>query len=281
MNNGKRWFVLTSTNVREISDFLRRNEPLSTVISEKYRSGALDRRLRRGGRFYVLSGHAAIYHGPGGFFYPIGIAPRVPYPESLTRATGNAFKRYSIMGKTADVVALTEWIGDSVAVQIDYLLLRRSARRPIFHSQRPDPAIRIEKPRPEEWKRLLPLQIAYEVEEVLLPGRKANPAVSKATLTESLATQKVLVAYYNGSVIGRVATNAIGYTTAQIGGVYTDPMWRGRGVARLLMTHLLRELRDEGRDASLFVKPENSAAMRLYQGLDFSFETDFRISYYS
>lgn len=115
---------------------------------------------------------------------------------------------------------------------------------------------------------------------MLLPGHRANPATSKATLTESLKKQIVLVAYHRGEAIARVATNAQGYQTAQIGGVYTDPAWRGRGLARWLMSKLIDTLTENGKNASLFVKEANVAALRLYDGLGFSFESNFRISYY-
>jgi predicted GNAT family acetyltransferase len=124
------------------------------------------------------------------------------------------------------------------------------------------------------------LQIAYEVEEVLLPGRSANPAVSKASLIESLKTQRVLIAYHRGQAVGRVATNARGYRTEQVGGVYTDPAWRRRGLARWLMSLLIAGITADGRDTSLFVKPHNAAALGLYEGLGFLFESHFRISYY-
>ena len=135
-------------------------------------------------------------------------------------------------------------------------------------------------PSPSEWRRLLQLQIAYEVEEVLLPGRRPSLSTSKTSLTHSLNTQLVLVALYRGEAVARVATNARGYAGDQLGGVFTDPAWRGKGVARWLMTHLLAELQKTRRNASLFVKLDNGAARALYRSLNFLFESDFRISYY-
>jgi predicted GNAT family acetyltransferase len=144
----------------------------------------------------------------------------------------------------------------------------------------PHPELRLIRPRPDQWRRLLQLQIAYEVEEVLLPGRSPNPATSRATLEHSLKTQTVLVATHQGSPVARVATNARGYTSEQIGGVYTDPVWRNRGVSRWLMAHLLDDLRRRTVNASLFVKLDNHPAQELYRSLGFSFESPFRISYY-
>jgi len=131
-----------------------------------------------------------------------------------------------------------------------------------------------------DWERLLPLQIAYEKEEVLLPGRIVNPHASKAVLLDSLEHQIVLAASRNGSVVARVATNAVGYGCNQIGGVYTDPTLRNNGVARWMMSELLQRFKADAKDAVLFVKPENGAAIALYTNLGFRIESDFRINYY-
>ncbi|MFW5826714.1 MAG: GNAT family N-acetyltransferase, partial [Alkalispirochaeta sp.] len=113
-----------------------------------------------------------------------------------------------------------------------------------------------------------------------LPGHRPNPAASRAALLHSLEHQLVLVATYRDTVVARVATNARGYHGDQVGGVYTDPQWRNRGVARWLMSVLLAELQKEHRNASLFVKLDNQPAQELYRSLGFLFESPFRISYY-
>lgn len=277
-----RWETVTTPGNAELKRFLADNEPLTTVMSEKYRDHSLDRGLKKGGRFYFYSGggNAAVYHGPGGFLYPAGIHPVVPDPQVLRHHLGGLVRLYSIMGRSDDVVGMTGLFAQQPKIDIEYLLLSRRASTPPEVPPPPHPDLKVVTPSPSEWKHLLPLQIAYEVEEVLLPGRSANPNVSKSTLTESLEMQRVLVAYYRGQAVGRVATNARGYRTEQVGGVYTDPAWRRRGLARWLMAHLLAGITAEGKTASLFVKPHNVAALRLYKGLGFLFESHFRISYY-
>lgn len=280
MSDSSGWKLHVTPGDAGFQKYLATREPATTVMSEKYRTGYLDRRLKKGGRFYTFEENAAIYHGPGGFFYPNDIRPQAPDEETLRRYFGTFIRLYSIMGQREDVHALTRCFAGTPGVSIDYHLLKRDNPAAISIPEPPHRDIEIRVPAPAAWKKLLPLQIAYEVEEVLLPGRRANPAASKASLTDSLKNQLVLVAYYQGEAIGRVATNARGYTYAQIGGVYTDPAWRGRGLARWLMSHLIYRLGENGHGASLFVKPENVAALRLYKRLGFSFESDFRISYY-
>lgn len=274
------WRILTAADDQHFTAFLSSREPGTTVMSEKYRAGFLDRRLKKGGRFYVYDDSAAIYHGPGGFFYPTGLAPEAPDGDDLRRYFGTFIRLYSIMGQQQDVQTLTRYFTGTPGISIDYYLLARGHADDLEIPAPPHRDLEIRTPKPSEWRRLLPLQIAYEVEEVLLPGRKANPSASKISLTESLRTQVVLVAYFRGEAVGRVATNARGYRVDQIGGVYTDPAWRGRGLARWLMSHLIHRLDAEQKSASLFVKPQNTAALKLYDRLGFSFESNFRISYY-
>lgn len=280
------WKLVARPGVTALERFLTEHEPPSVVVSEKVRQGYLDKRLRSGGRCYYLPGEAAVYHGPGGFFSPIGFASiedenrREKLCSDIHRAVGTSTRLYSIMGTRQDVSALEPAFHTDPHYTIDYNLLALDWSRFPREEQPPHPALRYFIPAPAQWRRLLPLQTAYEVEEVLLPGRRPNPATSRATLLNSLEHQLVLVATYQGSVVARVATNARGYRGDQVGGVYTDPQWRNRGVARWLMTVLLSKLRQEQRNASLFVKLDNQPAQELYRSLKFVFESPFRISYY-
>lgn len=274
---------LVASRSRELEDLLTSFEPFSTVMSDRLLRAPLDRRLRAGGRFYLLPGVAAVYHGPGGFFYPVGLGDAGLRPgelPALRRQIGPFVRPHSIMGQRTDVDLLAGAFGNLRWYTVDYHLLVLSRGRYPDVTPPPHPSLRVVVPTRRDVSRLIPLQVAYEVEEVLLPGRTSNLAVSRATLTESLTQQLVLIAEAGGAVVARVATNARGVQWDQVGGVYTDPSWRGRGVAKWLMTHLLAKLEAERKDASLFVKTANRAAQQLYRGLGFTFESDFRISYY-
>jgi uncharacterized protein len=280
------WKLVARPGVTALERFLESREPAATVVSDRVRHGDFDRRLRSGGRCYYVPGDALVYQGPAGFLAPVGVSDLVDAERrtrllaDVRRLMGATPRVQSIMGARADVVLLQEAVSSRAVHVVDYDLLALSWTRfpPVIPA--PHPELRIMRPRREHWRRLLQLQMAYEVEEVLLPGRSPIPASSRASLEHSLTTQTVLVATHQGSPIARVATNARGYTGEQIGGVYTDPVWRNRGVSRWLMTHLLADLRERKLDASLFVKLDNRPAQELYRSLGFSFESPFRISYY-
>ncbi|SIQ92190.1 Acetyltransferase (GNAT) family protein [Alkalispirochaeta americana] len=283
-NSGSRalWKIVSSPEQSDLVKYLERHEPLATVVSDRLRRFPLDRRLHGGGRVHFRENCGAVYQGPGGFFAPFfsGYSPEDLHAQAALRRNFGAFLRpRTIMGAEAHVEALTALLGANPRTWVNYDLLSLSP--PDYPRRMPAPRdISIVRPRPDQWRSLLQLQIAYEIEEVLLPGTRPAPEHSKTSLIDSLTCQRVLVAVCQGDVIGRVATNARGMGTDQIGGVYTVPSWRGRGIARLLMTHLLADLAREGRRASLFVKKDNTAARRLYDGLHFSFVSPYRISYY-
>jgi GNAT superfamily N-acetyltransferase len=280
------WKLVARPGVAALERFLSDQEPAAVAVSERIRRGYLDKRLRSGGRVYLIPGEAAVYHGPGGFFSPLGLAQILPenrrarLSTELKKITGSFPRLHSIMGPAEDVGLLESVFPSEIRHRINYELLALPWQSFPPKEAPPDPELQVFYPRLSNWRRLLPLQIAYEIEEVLLPGRRANPSTSRANLTHSLNTQIVLAATYRGTVVARVATNARGYRGDQVGGVYTDPAWRGRGVARWLMTHLLAELRQHERNASLFVKLDNRPAQELYRSLGFAFVSDFRISYY-
>lgn len=287
MNASLRWRVITENDEPRLLRYLTQQEPAVAVISERLQNERLDRRLRRGGRFYVLFDgdevRATVYHGPGGFFFPHGIAENTDRSEILMavrRKAGSLLRIHSIMGKRSEVDSLAALFGTEPRTTIDYELLAIVPEAMPNPEQPPFHGLKIHHGDESHWKRLLPLQVAYEVEEVLPPGTEPSIAHSKATLIDSLRKHSVLFATFNDEVIARVATNAHGYTGEQIGGVYTDPRYRGRGLARWLMTELLAPLSPGGRGASLFVKAHNEIALSLYRNLGFSFESMFRIHYY-
>lgn len=127
---------------------------------------------------------------------------------------------------------------------------------------------------------LLYLQEAYEREEVLTSVHEFNRAACRASLTRALERQIIFVAEEGGVFVGKAGTNARGFGVDQIGGVYTLPERRGRGVASALMTALLAEIGGSLKRSALFVKPGNSPARALYLSLGFEDIGDYRADYF-
>lgn len=265
-------------------------EPLSTAVSDRLRREM--REPRRGSRNSFLAYHrdgsvrAALFQGGGGYLLPVGLGD---LEEWVITALGTVVVRgaaaRTIVGPAHDVAVLSALYhtidAHPVSSRVEYDLLARDVEPPGGASPPPLRDLRVWTPGPRHWRRLLALQMAYETEEVLSPGRRPDPHASRAHLIASLRDQIVLTALWRGTVIARVATNALGFRFGQVGGVYTDPAWRRRGVARWLMGELIASLAHHQRGASLFVKRENGAALALYHSLGFRKVADFHIVYSS
>ncbi|MFW6223434.1 MAG: GNAT family N-acetyltransferase, partial [Spirochaetota bacterium] len=130
-------------------------------------------------------------------------------------------------------------------------------------------------------KRLLPLQAAYEEEEVIVDGREVNSSVVYHNMRSALEHHLTYIAERDDVPIAKASTNARGLTYDQIGGVYTIPAERNRGVAGELMRYLLADIREQGKRATLFVKQHNEAARVMYEHLGFEHRNEFAISYYT
>ena len=72
------------------------------------------------------------------------------------------------------------------------------------------------------------------------------------------------VAEVGGCVSSAASTSAESRDAAMIGGVWTDPEMRNRGLSTAVISALSRELREEGRRTFLFYLIDNLAAAQVY-----------------
>jgi predicted GNAT family acetyltransferase len=128
---------------------------------------------------------------------------------------------------------------------------------------------------------LLPLRLAYELEEVLPLGTPPNIPATRLALERSLHERLVLIAELDGQVVGTAATNARAFTRDQVGGVYVLPALRACGIGTRIVAELGALLREENRGAVLFVKTGNIPAIRAYERIGFQAGAPYRIVYFS
>ena len=128
---------------------------------------------------------------------------------------------------------------------------------------------------------LMPLQLAYEAEEVIPPCRTQNLAAARKNLERILKTEYV-VALQNscGGATAKANTNAVGIRWAQIGGVYTAPDFRRKGCASLLVETLAEKIVASNRLPVLYARNGNEAAQKAYTALGFTKTGGFTIAYY-
>jgi len=99
-------------------------------------------------------------------------------------------------------------------------------------------------------------------------------------LRKNLEQQVVLLVTAGDHILAKAGTNARGLYWDQIGGVYTIPEWRGRGIAAALVEAVARDRLLSGRKVALFVKTVNTFAKKAYIKAGFSTKTHFLISYF-
>jgi uncharacterized protein len=90
---------------------------------------------------------------------------------------------------------------------------------------------------------------------------------SPAGVERPLRNRRVWIALKDGEVVAAALTNAETERLAMVGGVYTAPAWRGRGLSQAVCSALCDELIQTGRQPVLYW--ENPAAGRVYTKLGF------------
>ena len=185
---------------------------------------------------------------------------------------------HSVMGMSAYVGPLCEKLDLTPKTSIDYYLMARSSSEAIVGD--PPNGLEIRKAKSRDAGLLMTVQRGYETEEVLLDPAHYSSATSYLILQRTLRSEIVYYAERGGKVVGKAGTNAMGMTHWQLGGIYTIPEQRNRGVARALVTELSRQAAERGVTLSLFVKKRNIAAISLYRSLGFESRGNFTISYF-
>lgn len=127
---------------------------------------------------------------------------------------------------------------------------------------------------------LLPLQIAYEKEEVEWEGNSIDQNVTRLSFLHALRTQQIFALSKNGAYIAKGGTNAIGKNYVQLGGIYTIPSERGKGYAECLVRQIIGAVHSRGKNTALFAKPDNVPALRLYEKCGFKKIGRYEIAYY-
>jgi predicted GNAT family acetyltransferase len=249
---------------------------------------SLTSRLRAGARGFDVyldadasgSVRSCFLHTSGGLLLP-AFGSAGPDSRELAALLGSLTPLvHSIMGVGRCVEAVEASLPLPPTTRVEYFLMTLAAgsRHPVLP---PDPpGLRVRKADAYDADLLFPLQKCYELEEVVITPDHFNEAQSMKSLKISLREQLVYVAEIGGVPVSKAATNARGYKVDQVGGVYTVPPQRGKGLGKTVVSGLLKEVFQEKQAACLFVKKHNRSAIALYERLGFVPVTDYIISYY-
>jgi predicted GNAT family acetyltransferase len=279
-----RWKRLGKRRFKDVEELLRRWEPYGVAACA---------------RFLHLSRMSDQIWGlrdPGGALNALLLHSRrslfpVLCNSNTTETKGPGFigrilrksRIHAIQGLHDDVLALEgimTGLGARSADRIDYDLMALD-HQPATETLRAGPqGLIIRQPSSRDLEAILPLQEAYELEEVLPQGAVFNAPACRLNLEHIINGEQVLVAEMGGRIIAKANTSAVSFTRVQIGGVFVHPDYRGRGIARQVCAELTQTLIAAGWGVSLFVKKRNQSAQAVYRSIGFRPIADYRIVYY-
>ncbi|MFP4010919.1 MAG: GNAT family N-acetyltransferase [Spirochaetaceae bacterium] len=185
----------------------------------------------------------------------------------------------TLMGREADVRRVESALSASPDMRVTYHIMSLTGP-PASGGRHPPQDVTFRRAGPADLSRLLPLQAAYEEEEVIVDGRPVDHRVVYHNMHHALEHHVTYIAERNGTPVAKASTNAHGLHYEQIGGVYTVTTERNKGIGTELMRYLIADLRAQGKSSTLFVKKFNAAARAVYERLGFVHKNDFAISYY-
>ena len=205
--------------------------------------------------------------------------------EAIGRVARRFLKKYhSIIGTARDVERTESILDASPVSRNSYQLMTRDTAEFSEDMLHPSPHIprhlRIRRAGLKDIRELYPLQKNYEKEEVLVHPDRFNPNGCMANLRQSLSRQIIFCAEDDTTIMAKGGTNGIGFNYCQLGGIYTLPHYRNRGISTALVIQLVREIASQGKKTCLFVKNENIPALKVYRKLGFDTREDFTVSYF-
>jgi predicted GNAT family acetyltransferase len=277
-----RWKRLGRRHFKDAEALLRQREPYCVAAAGRFRDLAWFSDHLWGLRDSQGSVSALVLHSKRSLFPLLGNSntAEINIPGFLGRFVRRNHI-HAIQGLQDEVAALERimtGLGRQAADLIDYDLMALDQMPP---ADSLSPAgLLIRQPSAGELEEILPLQEAYEQEEVLPQGATFNADACRLNLEQILTGERMLVAELGGRIIAKANTSAVAFTRVQIGGVFVHPNYRGHGIARRLCAEMARNLIAAGWGVSLFVKKHNRSAQRVYRSIGFRPIADYRIAYY-
>ena len=272
-----RWRKIKKSQIAGAQELLRANE--------RWCMNACDRFLKGGSPVWILGRglpSALVIHSGQTLLPVLCDQEKVPPPRFLRGMLGGKVFLHSLQGRKEHVLVMEkalEEMGLYASEKKDYDVMCID-RPPVSCNSAAPVNLVIRKPVPQDMDALAALHAAYEQEEVLPAASEFRPATSRQNIERIFAEEQMLVAGLDGCLIGKINTNAVGFTRYQIGGVYVHPDYRGMGIAGRMTYEFVVSLAAQGRGVSLFVKKSNIAARKVYLRIGFEITGDYRIDYF-
>jgi len=273
------WRQAGRRDLAALLEFLLPEEALFVPFTSRLRAGA------RGFEIYLDTDHTGavrdcFLYTSGGLLLPAFSADGQDTKELSLLLNSLRPIVHSIMGvgRCVDLVEQSLPLPPTTRVEYFLMTLAAGSRHPVLPPDPPE--LRVRRADPYDAELLFPLQKCYELEEVVITPAHFNEGQCMKSLRLALREQLVFLAELQGVPVAKAATNARGYKVDQVGGVYTVPQERGKGLGKAVVSQLLKTVFSEKQEACLFVKKHNRSAIALYERLGFAPSTEYVISYY-
>lgn len=280
MNNKHRWHSVKQHDLEEVETFLREHEPFCTAPASKFKKGLQKQdkvwKLCDGSgiiKALLLYSNKAVYP----IFNAVDVVPMLPFLRFPLLQN----PVYAIQGCAHDVLQIEKMLslrGYLPSDQKDFFLMALDTLP--FIPEKNNANLIIRTPDVNDLQNLYELQKQYEIEEVIPKNGTFNPAGCRMTVESMCKRHHVLVGEVDGHLAAKAHINADSYSRCQIGGVFVEPSFRGRGYATELVASFCCKLIANGRGVSLFVNKTNIPALKVYKKLGFNIVSDYRITYY-
>jgi GNAT superfamily N-acetyltransferase len=126
---------------------------------------------------------------------------------------------------------------------------------------------------------VVPLVARYRVEDGLSTAGDDHSAWIRSHALERIHAGHLFVVEENARIVFTGAFNFAGRAGAGLGGIYTVPEQRGRGIAGRATADLCRIALETGPVATLHVDPKNSAAIRAYERAGLRRTGEYRLTF--
>lgn len=182
----------------------------------------------------------------------------------------------SIIGPERSCGALVSLLAGQTAPRVNRLQAFMACETPWEGDERAD-ALR--PAQPEEVHELVPLVAAYRREDGLTTGDRESLDWIARHVAERVRTGAIHVLRIDGRIAYTGSFNFRGPAAAGLGGIYTTPEFRGKGIGASCTARLTAHALRTTEIVTLHVAIDNPTAMRCYLRAGFRREDTFRLAF--
>lgn len=138
----------------------------------------------------------------------------------------------------------------------------------------------IYKAKPKDYSSLLPLEIEYQREEVIVEESDLNKKAVGEALKRKLIDDDIYFIRDRNIIVSKAGTTFRSRNYVLLGGIFTWNPLRKKGLSTRLLNYLIMDQEKKGYTPALFVKVNNPGAIKLYSKVGFTNPVEYQINYY-